>query len=269
MSSNGAKYRPTQRLYEPLAKRSPSRIEPEKGASRDQILKRSYACWNLLHIGDCLEWNQEKVCGSENNGRLCGGSTGLLVTARTEGADPSRPEFWKIYSQRENRHAEGFVVLDEELASFAAKERGCVVTIYTRRQPCHFSSDRSVPDSCCEAIVDWYLRRLVPYGARLRILCSDLYRAHWDQVALFGDKQSEIAPASENAREGMRTILRLERASRGGITLSAFESSDWKIVETWLDQKTLTRAKSDEYAAQRKRHDENIARFLDRLRSQL
>lgn len=274
--SNSAKGSETEPLNKDLAKERKDKPLAKEKIRDGPKLSEDFVCWNLLHVGECYEWRQYGACknGSKRTNKIvCGGRTGFLLTARTERGKPRKPEFWKVYEGKDESHAEAVMVRDEELNSFLAHNRNSYVTIFARRQPCHWSqgkegNDRD-PTSCASAVLEWYLRCLVPFGCRLKILCSDLHRAHWRDKKMFGDKNDEVERTSENAREGLRMILRTERASRRGLYLAAFEQADWEVVRTWMDEATIAWMDDELYKKKRAKHDSCIARFFKDLRNEV
>jgi alkylated DNA repair dioxygenase AlkB len=228
-------------------------------------------CRAFFHVDECFEWKQPITCIHSGGVRAClRNDVQAIAHVRMNGEETE--DVVRLYGNQFrghseiNVHAEEDMVRDERLLVIGAT----TITVYQTFQPCHHSGGgrshghRAHSKSCSELVLEWYRKKLEPRGIKLRIKCCGLYRAHWEEPALFSSRSDAelFGDRTSRAQQGLRLLMR-----QPGITLEGMTPSDWERLASWTTpiaspSCTHTPCISSAQWAARYACDEAISQFL-------
>jgi len=228
-------------------------------------------CRAFFHIDECFEWKQRGLC-LNGDGVCLRNDVQAIACIDTRDGESFVARYGNQFrgSSETNVHAEEEMVRDARLlaALATAPVESRRLTVYLAFQPCHHSGGgRSMSHvhtkSCASLVLDWFQKMCLPMGARLRIKCCGLYRAHWEEPALFASRSDAelFGDRTSRAQQGLLLLLR-----QPGITVEAMDREDWVRLQQLTLSASLSTISQVHWIV-RYATDEHIATFLRKLAS--
>ena len=252
-------------------------------------------CYGFFHMDECFEWKQNHVCLSKPPNRcprmlVCAiahlqvrMSDGILATAYVKkytnefrGHTEENLHVEELISQDTKLHAQivdahARIMTVEKPTVVESKASSSVIsaiklTLYVTYQPCHHSAggrklQHSHAKSCTSTILQWSRNVLQPFGVDFHFKCCELYRAHWEDSALYhlpGDA-SIYESRSAQARAGLQLLQ-----SESAIHIESMTVEDWALFMSWCDE-SVCRSITDHQWSIRYAFDKRVDEFLRRL----
>lgn len=232
------------------------------GSAPYQIADRAELCGSFFHVEECFEWQNEVHClVVDQCQRVVHG-----IACVTRGEDVLWAALYHncwMGDTQHNIHFEEFATRDPDLLELLKQTpEPLTLTFYITYQPCHHSSGRRFHQghgkSCTKIICRFVDEVLSSYPqVTFRIVCANIYRAHWEDPELFNTQEDAEAFSDRTAlaREGLACLFRKH------IQVEGFTQTDWDRLLSWCKPCTLTK---DDWEA-RRACDKMIDSFLQRL----
>jgi hypothetical protein len=138
-----------------------------------------------------------------------------------------------------NLHVEDLMRSDTELfraicSSDSQTQQGFkrMLTLYVTYNPCNYSSGGrnqacKHSKSCTKVLLDWNKQFLAPRDIYFRIKCANIYRAHWENKAMFASLTDAqiFEQRTDLAREGIVSLMQQQN-----IVVEAMTKTDWMFL---------------------------------------
>ena len=188
------------------------------------VFYHSFPVWEAnLHHGICIDPVECVV----SHAVIAVGRLEFRASSTEPWRDCYTARYMNCYrgSERDNYHAEQFMLEDEELATSIATSpalsadspegAGGRLSVFLTYQPCHFSGGhvknigKAVTTSCTNRLLEWNRSTLRPAGVTLTILLPKIYRAHWEDDGFHktADEKKHYGARAEKSREGLKLLL--------------------------------------------------------------